>query len=584
MTRRPKTQQSGVSVMRFGELLVNHGFITKEQLEEGLRIQSQSKDKKKLGMVLMELGYISERQIVEVLEFQLGFPAVSLLDTRLETDVLELLPEAIARKHTVFPVRKSGERLVLAMTDPLDYIAIEEVRLATSLPVQPVITTASDIEQAIARFYGLQGSAVKEIEEDFVMETDDVEQEALNQSSPVVRLVNQIIQAAVAQRASDIHIEPEEHQVVIRFRVDGVLRVEQKLPKTMQNVLTARLKILAKLNITERRLPQDGRIQFQVDGKRVDIRVSTLPGVTGESIVLRILDQSIGVKQLSELGFSDHHYTLFEKVLHRPNGIILISGPTGSGKSSTLYSALQMLNKPDVKIITVEDPVEYRIEGITQVQVHSQIGLTFASGLRSILRQDPNIVMVGEIRDSETAEIAVRASLTGHLVFSTIHTNSAISTITRLVDMEIEHYLIASSLNCVVAQRLVRRVCRECAVSVPARPDEMQLFAENGLLTEQWLESTGTDHQSRSEPLMLTRGKGCASCGKTGFKGRIAIHEVLVLDEGMRRLIAGKASLEELTDHAMAGGFRTLLRDGLEKVMGGLTTTEELLKAVTADE
>jgi len=566
--------------VRFGELLVNHGLITPGQLEEALRIQSRGKGKKKLGTILCDLGYISERQMVEVLEFQLGFPSISLLETKVDKDVVALLPEAIARKHAVFPVRKSGDRLVLAMTDPLDYMAIEDVRLATNMPVQPVITTSSDIEQAIARYYGLQSATVEEIiDEDYeAADGEDVEQEAQNQSSPVVRLVNQIIQAAVTQRASDIHIEPQEHQVLIRFRVDGVLRAEQKLPKAMQNVLTARLKILAKLNIAERRLPQDGRIQMNVFGKRVDIRVSTLPGVTGESIVLRILDQSVGIKPLHELGFSSHHYGLFEKALHRPNGIILISGPTGSGKSSTLYSALQTLNKPDVKIITVEDPVEYRIEGITQVQVNAQIGLTFASGLRSILRQDPNIVMVGEIRDTETAEIAVRASLTGHLVFSTIHTNSAISTITRLADMGIEHYLIASSLVCVVAQRLVRRVCRECAESVSARPEELHLLAANGLL------DAGPSCRPAGETVMLARGKGCTACGKTGYSGRIAIHEVLMIDEGMRRLIAGKAPLEDLSEYAAEHGFRSLLRDGLEKVMEGLTTTEELFKAVTVDE
>lgn len=567
--------------MRFGELLVMNGFITEEQLQECLREQAQTK--RKLGTLLLEHGYITERQLVEVLEFQLGFPSITLYNAEIDKSLISLVPEALAQKYSVIPVRKAGGKLVLAMQDPLDYNAIEEIRLAAKLNVQPVIAMRSEIEQAITRHYGLQDT-VDQLMEDFgPLESADAVKEAHNQESPIVKLVNQIIHAAVVQRASDIHIEPQEQQVVIRYRVDGVLHTEKTLPKHMQNVLIARLKILAKLNIAERRLPQDGRIQMQADTRPIDIRVSTLPAASGESVVLRILDQSIGIKRLKDIGLSEQHYEAFEHIIRKPNGIVLISGPTGSGKTSTLYSAIHRLNKPDVKIVTVEDPVEYRMNGITQVQVNAQIGLTFASGLRSILRQDPNIVMVGEVRDAETAEIAVRASLTGHLVLSTIHTNSALDTITRLIDMGVEPYLIASSLNGVAAQRLVRSVCRECAVRVPARPDEIQLFRMEGLQARRL--STGTEGTAHAEDrMMVVRGRGCPSCNKTGYKGRLAIHEVLVIDEGLRRLIARNASLEELKQHAGHKGFRTLLQDGLSKALSGQTTVDELLKAVAADE
>lgn len=571
--------------MRFGELMVSQGLLTEEQLEQCLRLQVQ--EKKKLGTVLVECGYATERQIVEVLEFQLGYPSVSLFDGGLDETAVRQIPEALARKHGVIPVRNNGDCLVLAMEDPLDYNAIEDVRLATGLAVKPVIATRTEIDQAISRWYGLQDSVEEMMIELAQPLEEDAEKEAHNQSSPVVRLVNQIIQNAVLQQASDIHIEPQEGQVLVRFRVDGALRTEKQLPKHMQDVLTARLKILARLNIAERRLPQDGRIQINNGARKIDIRVSTLPGVNGESIVLRILDQSAGLKKLAELGFSHRHYQLFEQALQRPNGIVLITGPTGSGKTSTLYSALQQLNRPDVKIVTVEDPVEYRMEGITQVQVHTSIGLSFASGLRSILRQDPNIVMVGEIRDAETAEIAVRASLTGHLVLSTVHTNSAVATIGRLADMGVEPYLVASSLACVVAQRLVRRICRDCAVKVPIREEERQLFTAYGMLPERKLEVAGTgqtEPEPSSSPVMLMRGQGCVNCNKTGYKGRLAVHEVLKADEGLRRLVAQHADADKLRRYAREQGFRTMLEDGLGKVLAGLTTTEELLRSVAIED
>ena len=570
--------------MRLGELLVSGGFVSEEQLRDAL--QRQAEAKKKLGSVLLDLGYITERQLVEVLEFQLGFSSVSMYDMKVDPDVLALIPESMARKHGVIPLRRNGGKIVVAMEDPLDYEAIEEIRLAAGADIQPVIAARSEIEQAINRHYGLEDT-VEELMEEFEWEgsADDI-QEAQSQSSPVVKLVNQLIHMAVVQRASDIHIEPAERRIVVRYRVDGVLRQERVLPKNMHGVLAARLKIISNLNIAERRVPQDGRIQAQVDGRRIDIRISTLPTVHGESIVLRILDQSAGVKSMRDLGFSAANLAKFEKMIQRPNGIILISGPTGSGKTSTLYTALRRLHSPEVKIITIEDPVEYRLEGITQVQVNPQVGLTFASGLRSILRQDPNIVMVGEIRDAETAEIAVRASLTGHLVLSTIHTNSAVSTISRLIDMGIEPYLIASSLNCVVAQRLVRRVCPECAAPRTIREDERIKLIELGLLGEETGQAaaSGAPNPAASvQTVTVMRGLGCSSCNRSGYRGRVAIHEVLVIDEDMRRAIAKNRPLDELKEIAARRGFTGMLHDGMNKVLAGLITSDEVWKAVSEE-
>ncbi|MFD2672561.1 GspE/PulE family protein [Marinicrinis sediminis] len=557
--------------MRIGELLVMNGLLTETQVEDALKHQVTTK--KKFGEILIDRGSISERQLLEVLEFQLGFPVVNMFEVALDVSAVQLISETIARKYCVIPIERKNGKIKVAMNDPLNYDAIEEIRMATGSSVQPVLATRSEIEQAISRNYGMKESMDELMEDMDPSEGGDEEQEAQDQGSPVVKLVNQLIQSAVQMKASDIHFDPQEKQIIVRYRVDGVLRNEKILPKHMQGVLTARLKIISKLNIAERRLPQDGRIQMKLQHTRIDIRVSTLPSVHGESIVLRLLDQSAGIKRISELGLSENNLKAFQRTIQKPNGIVLITGPTGSGKTSTLYSALGELNNEDVKIITVEDPVEYRMDGITQVQVNSQIGLSFASGLRSILRQDPNIVMVGEIRDTETAEIAVRASLTGHLVFSTIHTNSAINTISRLLDMGIDSYLISSSLSTIVAQRLVRRVCRECAALEPAREEELRLFESYGLL----------DKIKGEQGARVIRGKGCGSCNKSGYKGRMAVHEVLVVDEAMRRLIAQNTGIDQVKKHALSQGYVTMMMDGLKKAAGGHTTVEEVLKAVADD-
>lgn len=556
--------------MKSGELFMRSGTISQRQLEEAIGRQRLSK--KRLGETLLDMGVITEQQLIDMLESQLGLPSVRLYDFPIDRRAAIGITEACARKYTVIPIERSGNRLKLAMADPLNYEAIEEVRRQTGATVQPVIAARSEIEDAIRSHYRLEQSTGEWLEEIAPAVKEPAAEEAADEATgPIVRLVQQMIQSAVLQKASDIHIDPQEKQVAVRYRIDGMLQTEKLLPKSMQGMLTARLKIMARLNIAERRLPQDGRIHMQLDRRAIDIRVSTLPTVNGESVVLRILDQSAGIKKIGELQFSEANEKLFARAIRKPYGLILISGPTGSGKTSTLYSALGELNRPDVKIVTVEDPVEYNLEGISQVHVNTQIGLTFTVGLRSILRQDPNIVMVGEVRDTETAEIVVRASLTGHLVLSTIHTNNALSAVHRLVDMDVDRYLIAPSLACVVGQRLVRKVCAACARPVPAREDELRLFEANGL------------RGNPDEPLHVLKGRGCGACGQSGYNGRLAIQEVLAIDDTLRRFIIQRKPVEEMERHLRETGFATMLADGLRKAREGHTTVEEVLKAI-ADE
>lgn len=543
---------------RLGDLLVENGIISQQQLQEALLHQQDTK--MKLGDLLISYGYITEQQLIEVLEFQLGIPHVSLFKYHIDPAITQIIPESMAKRHQVLPFMKEGGKLMVAMADPLDYFAIEDLRMTTGFKIEPAISSRDELQRAIAKHYGLRDS-MSQMMVEFPAQEEIEETEITDEASPIVRLVNQMIQQAVQLRVSDIHMDPGEEQMTIRYRIDGTLRTERQLPKQMQGYITARIKIMAKLNIAERRLPQDGRMKLQLDYRTIDIRVSTLPTMYGEKIVLRLLDQSSGVVSLDHLGFSDVNSHLFRDMIHRPHGILLITGPTGSGKTTTLYSALNHLNNEDVNIITVEDPVEYQIEGINQVNVNAGIGLTFAAGLRSILRQDPNIVMVGEIRDTETAEIAVRASLTGHLVLSTLHTNDAISTIMRLRDMGIEPYLIASSLLGVVAQRLVRKICTECKRPYTPSVQESVILQKYGVQTDQ-----------------LYAGAGCGYCNNTGYRGRIAIHEVLKVDEELAGMIASAASVEEIRHIARKKGFVRLMTDGIGKVSQGITTIQEIMK------
>lgn len=548
---------------RLGDLLVESAIISEEQLQKAL--QEQGKSKQKLGDLLISQGYITEQQLIEVLEFQLGIPHVSLYKYQIDPAITQIIPESMARRYQAIPLQKDGSKLMVAMADPLDYFAIEELRMSTGFRIEPAISSKDELQRAIARHYGLQDS-MSQMMVDLSAQEEIRETEITDDDSPVVRLVNQMIQQAVQLRASDIHVDPGEASVAIRYRIDGVLRTEKTVPKQMQGFITARLKIMARLNIAERRLPQDGRMKMQADFKTVDIRVSSLPTIHGEKIVLRLLDLSTGVKAVDQLGFNTHNVSVFKEMIERPYGILLITGPTGSGKTTTLYSALNHLNGEDTNIITVEDPVEYQLEGINQVQVNPQIGLTFAAGLRSILRQDPNVVMVGEIRDTETAEIAIRASLTGHLVLSTLHTNDSVSSITRFRDMGVESYLIASSLIGVVAQRLVRRVCNDCKKA--HEPTEQERF---------FLKSRGMDID------VLYRGSGCGSCGSTGYRGRVAIHEVLLINNEIRELITNSGSLSDLREAASKQGMIQLMDDGLDKVLKGITTVQEVLRETVAN-
>lgn len=547
---------------RLGDLLVEAGLITEDQLQSTLKEKDPSQ---KLGDALLHRGYITEQQLIEVLEFQLGIPHISLYRYPFETSLFNLIPKETAKRYLLIPLKKQGDKLYVAMADPMDYFAIEDLRLSTGFQIEPAIATKDDIRRAISKYYDID-EGFEELLGDLPITDKQQEENITNQDSPVVRLVNQLLSNAVTLRASDIHIDAQETKVVVRYRVDGVLRVERVLPKHMQSVITARIKIMANLDITEHRVPQDGRIKVNIDLHPVDIRVSTLPTVYGEKIVLRILDFSASINDIHRLGFNKLNLQRYMSLIEKPNGIILITGPTGSGKSSTLYATLNKLNSEEVNIITIEDPVEYQLEGINQIQVNTNVGMTFAAGLRSILRQDPNIIMVGEIRDKETAEIAIRASLTGHLVLSTLHTNDSLGSVTRLLDMGVEPFLVASSVTGIVAQRLVRRVCRDCAEDHEPTKREEEIFAKRGLTIDR-----------------IVRGRGCSSCNMTGYRGRMAIQEVLLLDDEMRRVIMNGESFSTLREIAIKNKTIFLIDDGLLKIKKGLTTTEEILRVALPD-
>ncbi len=547
---------------RLGDLLVEANVISLSQLDEALVNKSREE---KLGDYLIRLQHITEQQLIEVLELQLGIPHIHLNQYFIEPELIQLVPKELAKRANIMPVRKDRNKLLVAMADPMDYFAIEELRMTTGYQIETSIAAKDDIYRTITKYYDLQESMDDALDD--IMPTDlDTENQITDEDSPIVRLVNQIIANGVAQRASDIHFDPQEAELKIRYRVDGILREERSLPKNMQNIMIARVKIMGNLNITENRIPQDGRIKSVVNFRPIDIRLSTLPTIYGEKIVMRILDLSRALNDLNGLGFSHENLQTYQTMLNRPNGIILITGPTGSGKSSTLYAGLNHLNNEEVNIITVEDPVEYQLQGVNQIQVRDEVGLTFAAGLRSILRQDPDIIMVGEIRDMETAQIAIRSSLTGHLVLSTLHTNNAIDSISRLTDMGVEPYLLSSSLIGVMAQRLVRRICRDCSEAREPHEHETKLFTQYGLKIP-----------------LITSGKGCPSCNQTGYRGRLALHEILPIDDAIKAHIMGVNNPSEIREYARSQGFKTLLEDGLQKVVDGFTTMEEVLRVATSD-
>lgn len=543
---------------RIGELLVESGLITEEQLSKAL--ESKASDEK-LGEVLIREGCITEQQLIEVLELQLGIPYIHLFQYPIEKKATELVPKELAKKYKLMPVRINENKLVVAMTDPMDYFAIEELRMVTGMKIMPVLATTEELLRTINKHYDLQDS-INEVMGEYSPQESPEETVIEDEDSAIIRLVNQIITDAVIQHASDIHIDPQESDIIVRYRIDGLLRTERELPKYMQNVFITRIKIIGGLDITETRLPQDGRISMVVNNQSIDIRLSSLPSVHGEKIVMRILDISKAINDLNSLGFTEENLKNFTDMIKKTNGIVLLTGPTGSGKTSTLYAALNKLNKEEVNIITLEDPVEYKLNGINQVEVREEIGMTFAQALRAILRQDPDIIMVGEIRDTETGRIAIRSSLTGHLVLSTLHTNSSIGALTRLIDMGIEPFLLSSSLNGIVAQRLVRRVCPDCSEEKEPASRERHIFEQYDITAD-----------------FVRRGKGCPSCGMTGYRGRIAIHELLSIDRKMRELILKPNARDDIHQYVKEKGMQFLIHDGLKKAAAGITTTEEVLRA-----
>jgi type IV pilus assembly protein PilB len=562
---------------RLGDLLVQTGVITPDQLNEAL--EEQKRTGQRLGTILVKHGFFSEHNLIEVLEFQLGIPHVVLSKRSIEPDVLAIVPENLVKKYKVFPVEKLQNRLILGMLDPTDIFALDDLRLNLNTEIQPVIITEEDLNQAINKYYGISTS-VKEVFKDLDIEIEEVTDEEAADSvqtmideAPIVRLVNLVITQAVKERASDIHIEPNEREVAIRYRVDGSLKQVMTSPKNTQLAIISRIKIMSGMNIAEKRIPQDGRIQMKVDKMPIDLRVSTIPLIFGEKIVMRILYKGNIMVKMEKLGFLPDTLEKFRQVYNQPHGIILVTGPTGSGKSTTLSAVLNELNSPEDNIMTVEDPVEYQIAGVNQVQVNIKAGLNFASALRSFLRQDPDIIMVGEIRDQETAQIATQAALTGHLVLSTLHTNDAPGSIARLIDMGIEPFMVASTVAAVLAQRLIRGVCPDCKTAYRLQPDDYYYKVVTDALGD-----------FPPDRLVFYHGKGCRQCNNTGYSKRLAIHEVFMMNPELRSLVVQNVPSGVLKEAAMRTGMRTLFQDGLVKALEGKTTVEEVVKAAYTSE
>jgi general secretion pathway protein E len=551
----------------FGETLVAKGVVSEEELNAALNLQRQSPDK--LGKLLIDIGALSETDMVKHLSEYLGIPYVPSEELPTVPAVEDSFSPQFLREARCLPIAVEGGTLLLAMSDPMNYAARDAILLyGPYKKLRVVLAPESVILDRVEKFYGNQASSlgrivegIDESELDSFEDSEDIEHlRDLASEAPVIRLVNLIMSRAIESRASDIHIEPFERDLKVRYRIDGILHDVESPPTRLKAAVISRIKIMAKLNIAERRVPQDGRIKMRVLGKDIDLRVSTLPTMYGESVVMRILDKSnTQIYDLEKLGFSDAMFRQFEELIHRPHGIVLVTGPTGSGKTTTLYGALTKINLPDKKIITIEDPVEYQINGINQIHVNPKIGLTFAAGLRSIVRQDPDVIMVGEMRDLETAEIGIRAALTGHLVFSTLHTNDAPSALARLVDMGAEDYLLASSIIGILAQRLVRVVCRHCKEIEPIQPEVLR---EAGL----------------PEGQTVYHGIGCKECGGTGFHGRLGIFELMSMNDEVRRLTVTSADSSQLRKSAVETGMVTLREDGFEKVRLGLTTLSEVLR------
>ncbi len=562
---------------RLGDLLVSNGLITPAQLEKAL--QEQKISGTKLGSALVKLGYISEKNLVSFLSRHYGVPAIDLNEIQIDADAMKMIPADVIFKYQAIPIKRIGSTLRVAMSDPSNILAIDDIKFLAGCHVEVFVSTESAIKTAIDRFYDPSDalndimSDIKEGETiDLLEDTEDIDVSELKQAvedAPVVKLVNLILNEAINRTASDIHIEPYEKIFRVRLRVDGVLYEFMKPPMKLKNAITSRVKIMSKLDIAERRLPQDGRIKVKYGrDKEMDFRVSVLPTLFGEKVVMRLLDKSSLQLDMTKLGFEENPLLEFRDAIHKPFGMVLVTGPTGSGKTTTLYSALTELNQISENISTAEDPVEYNLMGINQVQIHEEIGLSFANCLRSFLRQDPDIIMVGEIRDFETAEISIKAALTGHLVLSTLHTNDAPSTISRLLNMGIEPFLVASAVNLIVAQRLARKVCDSCRTAVQVSP---QMLMNLGVPPEELPGFT------------CYRGAGCPRCSNTGYKGRVALYEVLPVREEIRELILQGASAGEIKKGAISLGMKTLRQAALQKLKEGITSVDEVIKVTVED-
>ncbi|MBI3974799.1 MAG: type II secretion system ATPase GspE [Armatimonadetes bacterium] len=552
-----------------GKILVEEGIITDNQLARALAHQKESGER--LGRVILSLGFASPDSIAAAVARQLGIDFINLADIVLDEGTLLRIPEHMARRHRVIPIRVENGTMVLGMEDPGDVVALDDLRRVTGLEIRPAVITPDAFQRALNQYPVAVDQMLAEIKQHEGVATDEMPEHQLRavaDDAPVVRLANMVIIQAIRQGASDIHVEPQEQRVRIRYRVDGTLYSVMTPPKHIQAALISRLKIMASMDIAERRIPQDGRIQMEVDNRDIDFRVSTIPSVFGEKLVMRILDKSGAFVGIEKLGLLPEDHQRFERIITRPHGIILLTGPTGSGKTTTLYAILNRLNSVEVNITTIEDPVEYQLPGIAQVQINPKAGLTFASGLRSFLRQDPDIIMVGEIRDEETARIANHAALTGHLVLSTLHTNDAPGAVTRLVDMGIEPFLVSSSLIGVIAQRLVRVLCQRCRE--PYTP------------TEDVLRRVGLTNLP--EPPTMYRAVGCEFCSTIGYKGRLGIFEIMTVDEEIKSLVVKHANSSQIKEAAIAAGMRTLQEDGLAKVLNGTTSLEEVLRVVFVEE
>lgn len=563
---RPKPER----YKKIGQLLLDLSLITEKQLEQALEEQKTSG--KLLGRILVDMGIVKEEDILRVLGARAGVSVAKLKEIKIPKEVVEKIPASVAKIYTIMPISQEGNVLTIAIADPLNVSAIDDVRFILGMNIKTAIASEEDIKDMIDRNYGAEGETIEDIlgifgEKMEILPTEEMEDVAALQElasrAPVVKLLNMIMLKAVREKSSDIHFEPFEHEYKIRYRVDGVLYEVARPPKNLSLGLASRIKVMANLDIAERRLPQDGRIMVAIEGRDVDLRISTLPTIFGESVVMRVLDRAVMSLSLDEIGVSDDVKKMLRYLIQKPNGIVLATGPTGCGKTTTLYSCLREINKIEYKVITTEDPIEYDIKGIIQVPISPKIGLTFATSLRHILRQDPDIIMVGEIRDSETAQIAIQASLTGHLVFSTLHTNDASGALTRMIDMGIEPFLITSTLVAVFAQRLVRKICLDCKEEYTPEPE---ILGDIGLSLEE------------AKTKKFYHGAGCSKCNNTGYKGRTGIFELLVMNEKIRSLLLERAHTVMIKKAAVDSGMKSLLQDGLDKIYSGITTIEEVLR------